>query len=323
MKMLFRHSIFISLYLVFSYNGYSQITQYMDFEPTVFEGTTVVEDIYSLALEGNLQGNPSTQPVKVYLPPGYSDFHDNRYPVVYILHGWVEDYNSFYYEYGLLNRLNRLISEKIMVPMIIVTPNAYTDYWGSWYTNSYVTGNWEDYIVNDVIQYIESKYRILDNQEYSGLAGYSMGAYGAVKIAMRYPSLFNSIGLMSAGLMDLETILMYDDDINKETMISATERPTFNLASRYEKLCLSVAVAVAPDSTAKPVMGRLPFDADGVLIDSIWQKWLEHDPYTMLPTYRDSLLKLKAIQLYIGDTDVGLQENDSFHTSGLWNSPRL
>ncbi len=74
------------------------------------------------------------------------------------------------------------------------------------------------------------------------------------------------------------------------------------------------AVAFTPDSTAEPILGRLPYTADGVFIDSIWQMWLQHDPYTMIPSYKDSLLKLKAIQMYIGAfDDLQLSSNESFH----------
>jgi hypothetical protein len=79
------------------------------------------------------------------------------------------------------------------------------------------------------------------------------------------------------------------------------------------------AVAFAPDSTAKPALGRLPCDADGVIIDSIWQKWLLHDPITILQSYKDSLLKLKAIQMYIGNGDDLLPSNGTFHQALLDN----
>jgi len=315
MKMSIHTIILISLLFLCSNRGYSQTTQYSDFLPSVFEGSTVVEDVYSPALEGNLQGNPSTQPVKVYLPPGYDNFTNNKYPVVYLLHGGREDYNSFYYEYDLLNKLNRLISERIMGPMIIVTPNASTDYGDSKYTNSYVSGNWEDYIIQDVIQSIESNYLILDQREYRGLAGYSMGAYGTAKIAMKHTSLFNSICMISGATLDFEDLFLR---FFKSSIIAAATINEYRSSNPPGvRSCFGWAVSLAPDSTSKPVMGRLPIDVDSVLIDSIWQKWLLHDPITMLSTYRDSMLMLDAIQMYIGDKDEGLPASESFHQSLL------
>jgi hypothetical protein len=112
MKYLFRSFILIWLLLVSLFNAHSQTESYLDYLPSTFEGSTVVENMYSPSLEGNLQANPSTQPVKVYLPPGYDNYSSNRYPVIYLLHGYLENYNTFYHLYGLLSRLNRLISEK-------------------------------------------------------------------------------------------------------------------------------------------------------------------------------------------------------------------
>ena len=60
-------SILISLYLLFSIEGNSQTEQFPDYEPTVHKGSTVVEQVYSPGLEGNLLGDPSIQPVKIYL----------------------------------------------------------------------------------------------------------------------------------------------------------------------------------------------------------------------------------------------------------------
>jgi S-formylglutathione hydrolase FrmB len=317
MKLVVTPLIFASLFLFNLYDGYSQSITYSDFEPTVFKGSTVVEHVYSPSLEGNLQNNPTTQPVKVYLPPGYDQYPGNVYPVVYLLHGNTQNYNSFYQRYSLANTVNNLISTKAIRPMIIVTPNAKTIYGGSHYTNSYVSGYWEDYIVKDVIRDIEGKYQILDQQDSRGLAGFSMGALGTANIAMKHASLFNSISLIGGGSLDLEErYFVIQEDI--ENMKKAANINEYRRSDPFGvRACFSHAVAFAPDSTVKPVMGRLPVDRDGVRIDSIWQKWLEHDPKTMLSTYKDSLLKLNAIQIYIGNSDNPLGASESFRQSLL------
>lgn len=156
-------AILISLISIFSYSGYSQYTPYSDFEPTVLKGSTVIEQVYSPSLEGNLQGNPTTRSIKVYLPPGYDELPNNMYPVVYLLHGYPGDHNDFN---STLDQLGELITNKIVIPTIIAIPYGSTSYGGSFFTNSYVSGNWEDYVVQDVIQHMESKYQVLDQSEY-------------------------------------------------------------------------------------------------------------------------------------------------------------
>lgn len=301
---LFTQSCLISFCLIFTLTGYSQHAKQTSHEPLVYEGSTEVQDVYSPALEGNLQGNPSTQPVKIYLPPNYEHFPNNKYPVVYLLHAGAEmDYNHFYSDFDLLNILNLSISSKTIVPMVIVTPNANTVYGGGCYTNSYISGNWEDYIVQDVMQHIENNYHILDKPDSRGLSGFSLGGYGTAKISMKHPSLFNSIGLIGPGLLDFEEEMLNTPSW-KEAIITAAGMDDYNPDEDWQtRMAFAYAVAFAPDSTSKPIQGRFPYAADGVIIDSIWQKYLVHDPYTMLQSYRDSLLKLNAIQIYLGDQD--------------------
>src|ERR1700748_856537 len=71
-------------------------------------------------------------------------------------------------------------------PMIIVFPNSFTRYGGSFYTNSSLTGNWADYIVKDVVNYIDKNFRTIPERNSRGLAGHSMGGHGALKLAMQY-----------------------------------------------------------------------------------------------------------------------------------------
>ncbi len=316
MNKLSRTSILSSLYLLCSYSGYSQFTQYSDYEPTLFEGYTVVEQIYSPGLEGNLLRDTSTQPVKVYLPPSYDDFPENEYPVLYLLGGYTWDHNAYYDDHQLFERLNEMISRKIIVPMIVVTPNAKNKYDGSSYVNSYVTGNWEGYIVQDVIQGIENKYSVLKQPQSRGLSGFSGGGYGATILGMKHSSLFNSVCIMAGAKLDFEDLLISPF---KEHIINAAKINEFRKSDRWEiRAMIASAADYAPDSTAIPLLGRFPYNKDSVFIDSIWQKWLLHDPITLLETYKDSLLTLDTLQMYIGDEDRGhIAGHESFHQALL------
>jgi S-formylglutathione hydrolase len=302
MKRLTVHSGFSIICFLFVSTGYSPMAGGQKVDPAILKGRTVIEDVYSPGLENNFLESPTNQPVKVYLPPGYDDCPFNEYPVVYLLHPYWSDYNSYYISYpGLFDLLNQLISERAIVPMIVVTPNASNKYLGSYYTNSYATGNWEDYIVQDVIREIEGKYSVLDQKQSRGLAGIEMGGYGTAIIGMRHPDLFNSIGIGNAILDFREWFI---DGTSKKYVIKAAGINQFRPGDPREiHTCFAQAAAFAPDSTARPVFGRLPYTEDGVLIDSIWQKWLAHDPVTMLQTYREGLHKLNAIQLFGGERD--------------------
>ena len=82
--------------------------------------------------------------------------------------------------------------------MIVVMPNAYSKYAGSTYSSSVTTGDWETYIAEDLVAYMDSHYRTIPERGSRGLAGHSMGGYGAVRIGMKRPDVFSSLYIMSA-----------------------------------------------------------------------------------------------------------------------------
>ena len=90
-------------------------------------GKTESGQITSQALANNLVGDSATRRFRVYLPPGYES-SDERYPVIFALHGWRGDYEDFYM---MSPRLNSLIEEGEARPMIIVYPDGYNAFWGS------------------------------------------------------------------------------------------------------------------------------------------------------------------------------------------------
>ena len=81
--------------------------------------------------------------------------------------------------------------------MIIVFPDAFTKYDGAMYSNSPTTGDWETFITKDLVNYIDSHYRSIPTRESRGLAGHSMGGYGAWRIGMKHPEVYTAIYPMS------------------------------------------------------------------------------------------------------------------------------
>ena len=82
--------------------------------------------------------------------------------------------------------------------MILVMPNAQTVYQGSMYSNSVTTGNWESYITQDLVSYVDTRYRTIPQRGSRGLAGHSMGGYGTIRIAMKSRTYFQASTCMSA-----------------------------------------------------------------------------------------------------------------------------
>lgn len=143
----------------------------------------------------------------VYLPPNY-DQSTERYPVVYYLPGFLGDHTFFVCGNRLV--LDDIINNKLVVPMIVVsvdaslingtTPEGLRTYGSAWYVDSLlngVNGNvgaFEEFLVNDTVNFIDSNFRTKASKDYRALAGQSMGGYGSTLLAMKHPDKFIGFG---------------------------------------------------------------------------------------------------------------------------------
>lgn len=134
----------------------------------------------------------------LYLPADY-DHSSRTYPVVYLLHGYTDD-DSGWLQFGEINRYaDQAIKDGSFPPMIIVMP-----YGGvSWYINSYDQQvRYEDFFIQEFMPFIEKSYRIKAKKQYRGLCGLSMGGFGALNFALKYPDLFSAAAPLSAAVWD-------------------------------------------------------------------------------------------------------------------------
>jgi len=272
------------------------------------QGTVIYDTVYSSSLEGNFLGDSPENPVNIYLPPGYTENPNLAYPVIYLLHGFGHTQGTWmpggYFSMNIKTILDNLFTEEEIQPMIVVMPNGYNKWHGCWYTNSAVTGNWEDYIVQDLADYIDNNYRTIPDKESRGIAGHSMGGTGAFSLAMKHPDIYSAVFSLSAGFISFKHTIM--EPIHKPYLIQAaaeTDATQFDSFYWKKQVMIAAAAAFAPDTNSLPFYGSFPVDEDGVLIDSIWTKWLEHDPYTIFGDYKSNLLQLDSIWIECGTSD--------------------
>lgn len=130
----------------------------------------------------------------IVLPPDYEET-DVRYPVLYLLHGYMQNYTVW----G--RNLGAAFYARHFSDLIVVMPDA----GNSWYINyadneDNQRNNWEDHIVNDVIGHVDSNFRTIARREGRAIAGLSMGGYGAVMLGLRHPETFISVASTSGAL---------------------------------------------------------------------------------------------------------------------------
>jgi enterochelin esterase-like enzyme len=140
------------------------------------------------------------RPVKysVYLPADYQG-SQRTYPVVYLLHGYTDDHTGWV-QFGEVNRYaDKAIQDGLIPPMIIVMPNGDS----SFYINSYDgKEKYEDFFIKEFMPAIEKDYRIKAQKRYRAVAGLSMGGYGTLIYALKYPDLFAAAAPLSAAVFD-------------------------------------------------------------------------------------------------------------------------
>ena len=279
-------------------------------------GQIITDTIVSKALEGNKLGDPATRNITIYVPPGYG-CEDALYPVVYLLHGFGGDERSYVDEVGedfTVFLLDNMIASGLLKEMIIVMPNARNKYGGSFYLNSELTGNYEDYIVDDLLNYIDGKYRTIPNRNGRAIAGASMGGYGAMTLAMKHPDNFCAVASMSPPLgFDMISQKMIPEVIKENPNSLSGPWPE---AKQYTGYIYALSAALSPNLDNPPFFVDLPFKyPGGELIQAVRQRWLKSDPLTMLKNDSSSLKAMNGIYIDVGDQDLpGFREaGDLFH----------
>lgn len=161
------------------------------------QGTLVVDSVFSRGLEGNVVGDSPTRRVLVYLPPSYSREPARRYPVLYMLHGATstpeEWLTGIYQGMNLQLTLDSLIAAGAASEFIAVMPDANNALEAGFYTNSPATGNWQDFVVQDLVRHVDGRYRTDATRAHRALFGHSMGGFGALAIAFEHPNVFGLV----------------------------------------------------------------------------------------------------------------------------------
>lgn len=274
-------------------------------------GTVVNDEMHSESLDGNLVGDSPKRSILVYLPPGYERKKKVRYPVVYLLHGfngfgvgnrnWTREGGNFN-----VQTISRLMTETKISPMIVVMPDGSNRYGGSFYTNSIATGNWEDYIVRDLVAFIDKNYRTLSKAESRGIAGHSMGGYGALKIAMKHPDVFGAVyGTSSCCLSYLPAA------VSSQSLTAAMKLSSFEEADKASfpvRVSFALAAAWSSNSAKPPFFSEYPFSEDaGELTASAAARWQANIPTFMADQYAPNLRRLRGIGFDAGTQEPGIQ----------------
>jgi enterochelin esterase-like enzyme len=274
-------------------------------------GTVQRVKVHSKALTGNLEGDSPNRDVSIYLPPGYRAGGDTRYPVLYMLHGFTQTDLSYFAPDASTNipaLADKTLANETSRDMIIVTPNAMTVHGGSNYSSGATTGDWETFVSDELVAYVDSRYRTIRDRKARGIAGHSMGGYGALRIGMKHPDIFSSLYVMSSCCIDQNSNI---PDTPEE--IAAIQDYTANPENYPDgapsniRTAVAAAAAWAPNPEKAPLYFDSPF-VDGELDPEMFARMTANRPLAMVDQYISSL-RQQNIAFDVGNADANIAAN--------------
>ena len=264
--------------------------------------------VHGRSLEGNLAGDTPDRPVTVYLPPSYGTSPDRRYPVVYMLHGFTDnDLHWMGWQEHFVNApaaFERALAAGTAREMILVMPNAYTAFAGSMYSSSVTTGDWETYVADELVAWVDSHYRTIADRDSRGLTGHSMGGYGTVRIAMERPDVFSSFYAMSPCCMAARTgggaPLPGMERLEAVASFEELDEAGFGVRAIFAS-----AAAWSPNPQNPPFYVDLP-TRDGEPRADVYARWTANAPLVTVHQHIPELRRYEAIFLDAGAQDRGI-----------------
>jgi S-formylglutathione hydrolase FrmB len=277
------------------------------------QGTVRCLQYKSEILKNNPLGDKAERDLYVYLPPGFDE--NKSYPSVYALTGFTGRGRMFLndspFAPNLAGRLDKLMNDGKIRPMIVVMPDCFTHYGGSQYINSSATGNYEDYLTQEIVPFVDENFPTIKDKNSRAVMGKSSGGYGAFVMAMRHARLF---GLVCSTAGDCYFEFVYFPGIAEgfhsikgnprglvEKFWDETQRKSKHDFAALNTIGMSACYSPNPESE----MGfDLPFDLEtGEIREDVWARWLEHDPVRMVEKYVENLKSLKLFYIDAGTRD--------------------
>ncbi len=259
---------------------------------------TEILKLESDALRDNYPGDPSVRDIMIYAP----DRIEEGSPLFIELAGtnWnPRTHNKF-------GKIVEDLIENSHINAIIANPNFMTKYGVNQYLNSSAVGNYEDFIIKDLIPFLKEKYRT----EKTVLFGKSSGGFGAYSIAVNNPKIINAF---ADHFGDSCFYYLYVEDFactvarmrgkSKTEIMDGLSKKTIDNDDMKILNVFGSSAFYSPSSESE--MGfDLPFDTDtGEILDDVWKKWQVKDPVKNVVSHQKELREMDAIYL-----DVGLKD---------------
>ena len=295
-----------------------------------FTGRIDELEIESEVLRGNALGDPNVRPLWVYVPPGYDDDPERRFPCVYVIQGLTGQLdmwrNREAFRPSYPENIDELFASGEAPPTLVAFVDCWTSIGGSQFLNSPGTGRYQDFLCDEVVAFVDDRYRTIPDRDHRGIQGKSSGGYGALVTPMLRPDVFSALASHAGDALFEACYLpeFREERSRAPRQVRGVVRPLLGGLPRraprsrrrrtsvlLNDWCMAACYSADDDGTV-----RLPFDvATGKLIDDVWQRWLDKDPVRMVPRYADELRSMRAIWVDGGTRDEWFLDNGAVAVS--------
>ncbi|MGB4803567.1 MAG: alpha/beta fold hydrolase [Anaerolineae bacterium] len=258
-------------------------------------------EITSQALAGNLLGDPTTREFYVLLPSSYAT-SDKRYPVVYVLHGYMGHANALLGAFKSAYQI--ALSAGDLQEMIFVFSDANNRLGGSMYLSSPTIGDYETYITRELVDYIDANYRTIKNRVSRGITGCSMGGDGSIYLALKYPDVF-SVAAPVSGTYYWERDPTWQRAIENFDKLPEDFYDIHTLGWEVEAY-YALAAATASNPDKPPFYLDTPFaivDGKTQIVPEVFDKVAASDPADEVDRFLAQPERLNAILILHGEGD--------------------
>ncbi len=265
----------------------------------------------STVLKNNPLGDTVSRDLYVYLPPDYDP--SQAYPTLLALSGFTGTGAQFFNRDTLTedldSRINRLILSRATQPLILVAPDCFNRLGGSQYINSPAIGNYEDYLIQEILPFIESQFKVLG----WGVLGKSSGGYGSMVLPMRHPGRFKALACHSGDsnfelgyLPDLKIALdAFKKAGGPKKWLEDFWKDVNHKRRGYHDTLNILAMAAHYSPHPDFELGiEFPIDLEtGVFKFDVWKRWQALDPVRMISHHKKALHQLKYVYIDCGNRD--------------------
>ncbi|GAB3460125.1 alpha/beta hydrolase [Actinophytocola sediminis] len=273
--------------------------------------------VVSVLLRDNPLGDPHRRPVHVYLPPGY-DESDRRYPVVYTIQGYTGHvamwFNREAFRQPYPELADGLFARGEAPPAIVVYVDAWSTFGGSQFLDSPATGRYHSYLCDEVVPWVDGRYRTIADREHRAIAGKSSGGYGAMITPLLRPDLFGALATHAGDALfevcyqpffpSVARLLRDEYDGSYDEFRAGLRDRVFGTRDSDLDLIEMYGYAAAYSGNEDGSVS-VPFDDTGAVLPDVWARWLAWDPVLMArrAEYRDAVRSLDSVWIDAGTRD--------------------